>query len=213
VTGRIYDRKHPVAKLSAFGPQDWKDNWRTITKARLSQWGFNTIGNWSDIGAFRGQKIPYVLPLGSFPRTKTMLFRDFPDVFNPEYLSNSIRFAKELEAYKEDPWLIGYFMRNEPEWGFGSFNLASEMLEANPGTASRTALAAKMKEKYREINDLNKAWGTDLKSFDELVSQNFRRMEDKSAQAKKDLWSFSEEMVSAYVKIPAEELRRWTLTI
>jgi hypothetical protein len=99
---------YPVANLiRAFGPQDWKDNWRTITKARLSQWGFNTIGNWSDIGAFRGQKIPYVLPLGSFPRTKTMLFRDFPDVFNPEYLSNSIRFAKELEAYKEDPWLIG----------------------------------------------------------------------------------------------------------
>lgn len=199
----------PVANLiRAFGPQDWKDNWRTITKARLSQWGFNTIGNWSDISAFRGQKIPYVLPLGNFPRTKTMLFRDFPDVFSPEYLGNSIRFAKELEAYKEDPWLIGYFMRNEPEWGFGSFNLASEMLEANPGTATRTALSAKMKEAYGEINALNKAWGTDLKSFDELISQNFRRMEEKSAQAKKDLWSFSEEMVSAYVKIPAEQLRK-----
>ncbi len=199
----------PVANLiRAFGPENWKDSWRTITKARLSQWGFNTIGNWSDIRAFRGQKIPYVLPLGSFPRTETMLFRDFPDVFSSEYEKNSAQYAREMEAYKEDPWLIGYFMRNEPEWGFGSFNLASEMLEANPGTATRKALAAKMEEKYKEIDALNKAWNSELKSFDELISENFRRMEDKSPEAKKDLWSFSEEMVSAYVKIPARELRK-----
>lgn len=200
----------PIANLiRVFGTKDWKEKWITLTRGRMIEWGFNTIGNWSDIQAFRGKKIPYVLPLGAFPSTQTMLFRDFPDVFSAEFKENSVRFARELESYKDDPWLIGYFMRNEPEWGFGKFNLASEMLEANPGTATRKGLSKFIKNLYNgNLSALNKAWNTDLKSFEELITHNFRRMETRSLQAEKDLWSFSEQMVLAYVKIPAAELRK-----
>ena len=38
---------------------------------------------------------------------------------------------------KTDPYSLGYFLCNEPVWGFGQHNLAAEMLEANPGTATR----------------------------------------------------------------------------
>lgn len=195
--------------IRVFGPKDWKDNWRTMTQGRLIDWGFNTIGNWSETDVFRGHHFPYVIPLGGYPASKTMLFRDFPDIFSPEFKENSIRYAKGLEGYKDDPWLIGYFMRNEPEWGFGYFNLASEMLEANPGTATRKVLAERMRSQYKnDIAALNAAWKTDLKSFDELVNLTFRQMETKSKQAKQDLWKFSEEMVSTYVNIPAAELRK-----
>ena len=199
----------PIANLiRAFGTQDWKYHWRTITLYRLRSWGFNTIGNWSDLNSMRGQQIPYVLPLNGFPGTKTALFRDFPDVYSDEYKENSVRFAQGLISYKDDPWLIGYFMRNEPEWGFGSFNLASEMLEANPGTATRKALAEYLKGIYTDVEALNKAWETDLKSFNELIEKNFRRMQDRSKKANQDLWDFSGQMVSTYVSIPAAELRK-----
>ena len=49
-------------------------------------------------------------------------------------------YAQHLAAFRDDPNLIGYFMRNEPKWAFGGRNIASEMLEANPGTETRKAL-------------------------------------------------------------------------
>gem|GEM_PF-4535391 len=42
-------------------------------------------------------------------------------------LRNSKEFAKQLADYKDDPYLVGYFLRNEPHWAFGYHNLAYEM--------------------------------------------------------------------------------------
>ncbi len=33
-----------------------------------------------------------------------------------------------MEGFRGDPLLIGYFLRNEPHWAFGVFNLAERML-------------------------------------------------------------------------------------
>ncbi len=209
--GKTYVNFARANLIRAFGG-DWYDKWRTMTKGRMTEWGFNTIGNWSDVNEFRGHQIPYVLPLGGFPYAKKNLFRDFPDVFDPEYTVQSQKFAKGLEAYKDDPWLIGYFMRNEPEWGFGKFNLASEMLEANPGTHSRKALADFLAKKYDTAEVLSKAWNLSgenaLTDFQDLVSKNFSRMENKSKAAEEDLWAFSGELVKRYIEVPVTELRK-----
>ena len=61
--GEVKFFSFPVANLiRAFG-SDWKDKWSDITRHRINQWGFNTIGNWSDLSFAHDAKMPYVLPL------------------------------------------------------------------------------------------------------------------------------------------------------
>lgn len=45
-------------------------------------------------------KLPYVTQLGNYPMTKAMLFRDFPDLFAPEFREAARQYAQGLAAYK-----------------------------------------------------------------------------------------------------------------
>ena len=112
--------------MRVFGDK-WQDDWEQITSGQIREFGINTIGNWSDIDFARKAGIPYVLPLSGFPSTEVQLYRDFPDVFSDEYTENAKQFAQQLNEFKNDPWLIGYFLRNEPHWAFGAHDIAFEM--------------------------------------------------------------------------------------
>ncbi len=195
--------------IRAFGPE-WRERWTELTKGRLKAWRFNTVANWSDLEfQHAAPAIPYVVPLPEYPSTAVQLYRDFPDVFADEFRSSARRWAQALAPLRDDPNLIGYFMRNEPNWAFGSNNLAAEMLEANPRTATRRALAAWLREKYSgDAAAWAKAWGLGLVSFEQLETQLVARAADRSAAAKDDLWAFSREMVRSYVRIPAQECRK-----
>jgi hypothetical protein len=195
--------------VRAFGPE-WRERWTELTKGRLKAWRFNTVANWSDLELqHAAPAIPYVVPLPEYPSTAVQLYRDLPDVFADEFRSSARRWAQALAPSRDDPNLIGYFMRNEPNWAFGSNNLAAEMLEANPRTATRRALAAWLREKYAgDAAAWAKAWGLGLVSFEQLETQLVARAADRSAAAKDDLWAFSREMVRSYVRIPAQECRR-----
>ena len=60
-----------------------------IIRYYLCSWGINTIGNWSDREFIRFARLPYVIPWTPFPKRaihiRNTIFRDFPDVFSPEY--------------------------------------------------------------------------------------------------------------------------------
>jgi hypothetical protein len=100
-------------------------------------------------------------------------------------------------------------MGNEPQWAFGANNLAAEMLEAGPGSATRRRLSAWLSERYQgDAAAWARAWGLGLTSFDEVVTAVVPRAADRSEAAKADLWEFSKEMVRAFVRIPAQECRR-----
>jgi hypothetical protein len=194
--------------IRAFG-DDWRSSWRELTLGRMRDWRFNTIANWSELDTLRPIQLPYVIQLSRYPTTRTLLFRDFPDVFAPEFREAARRYARALEPVKDDPYLIGYFLANEPLWGFGRFNLASEMLEANPGTATRRELSSWLRRKYEDdLGAWSRAWGRSFESFDVLVTGTFRRMADTSRAAGDDLWEFSRVMVRTYIGVPCEEVRR-----
>lgn len=198
-----------VANLErAFGDA-WKARWSALTGDRLRAWRCNTIGNWSDPAIGREQAIPYVLPMPAYPTTAVTLFRDLPDVCDPAFADDAARWAAHLAPLASDPLLVGYFLNNEPHWGFGSFNLASEMLEANPGSHARRRLAQWLSERHGgDVRRLSAAWGIPLASFDDLVQQTFRRLADRSPAAGAELWEFSRELVRAYVAIPSAACRR-----
>lgn len=129
--------------IHAFGV-NWREKWAKIAKNYLLEQGFNTIGNWSQGEFIRWANMPYVLPMADFPGTKDMIFRDFPDVFDPEFTHNSQIFAQQLAPLSGDRNLIGYFLRNEPEWAFVyDLCIAEELLSAQA--------AADLKEFSKEM--------------------------------------------------------------
>lgn len=188
--------------------EKWKDTWHTNARNLLVKAGFNTIGNWSDEEFIKAAGLPYVWPLSNFPTTKKLLFRDFPDVFSPEYRTNAKKFAEQLKPLANDKLMIGYFLRNEPEWAFGDHNIALEMMRGNPGCDSRIALAGFIKKRYKNINQLNHAWGQKLKSFADLETVILPEPHKLPEAAKKDLYAFSEVLVDEYLRVPCAEVKK-----
>jgi hypothetical protein len=188
--------------LRSFGP-GWRKDWTAMTRSRLVDWHFNTVASGSDPVFAAEADLPYVISMPPYPTTGTLLYRDFPDVFAEEFRSSAERWAQHLAPFRNDPSLIGYFMHNEPGWALDRRNIASEMLETNPGTWTRRALAHWLQERYKgDAADWSVAWGLGLGSFDDVVDTLVEGAAARSEAARRDLWEFSKEMVRAYVGIP-----------
>ncbi len=185
---------------------DWRGHWEKLTTGLLKDGGFNTVANWSDLRYARASQVPYVLPMRSFPRTRTSLYRDFPDVYSADYQAASVRFARQLEAFKDDPYLIGYFLSNEPQWAFGRNNLAFEMFATSRASATKTEFRRWVQERYDgSLERFNQAWKLSLASFDDLSDQTFRDMPSDAAE--KDFWEFSGLMVKRYIDVVCDAVK------
>ena len=196
---------HRFNLMRVFG-SEWKEKWEKITSGQIRGFGINTIGNWSNIQYARRSEIPYVLPLSRFPSTEIKLFRDFPDVFAAEYANNAKDFAQQLNEFKDDKYLIGYFLRNEPTWAFGSNDVAFEMFATAQLSESKMEFARWLAVKYGSIDEFNIQWNLKLGGFEAFPKQVFE--EYPSAIAKADFWKFSEILVSKYVNVPCDEVEK-----
>jgi len=202
--------------IRAFGPGGWWDAWVEINAARMRRWGVNTIGvgvnNYVDERAadfLAKAKIPFVVTLKEFPLTKPCIYRDFPDVFSPEYAAGAARFAREqLGPYAGNPYLIGYFITNEPEWLFqASVNPAERVLAYDGVLHSKEALIAFLCGRYRgDIASFNAAWGLALADFNSLRKPiaGADRLSEASAA---DLAAFRDVLIAKYSSVPSEALR------
>ena len=121
--------------MKRYGP-DWQSGWRQAIIARLKNWGFNTVANWSDRDVSIGSGMPYVLPLQGWTTRRIFPFPwDFPDVFSEEFTRNVDRAAAaQCAPLKDDPNLVGWFIGNEPHWAreFGSVKSWTDMLMEDP---------------------------------------------------------------------------------
>jgi len=192
--------------IRVFG-SGWRQRWSKMTAGFLRNMNANTVGNWSDVTFARENRLPYVLPLNRFPGTKILLYRDFPDVFSSEYLSNSEEFARQLLDYRDDPYLIGYFLRNEPQWAFGYHNLAFEMFATDQQSATKDEFLKWVTGKYENnLTEFNKSWQLDLVRFEDLKTLTLK--DYPSARADSDFYAFSTIMVKKYVDIPCDEVSK-----
>jgi hypothetical protein len=186
---------------------EWRKKWESITTGLLKEWRVNTIANWSDEEYTKNARLPYVLDMTDFPTTKTLLYRDFPDVFSKEYLEHSIEFAKQLESVKNDEYLIGYFLSNEPHWAFGDNNLAFEMLATNTFSDTKLEFANWLNNQYAgSISDFNLAWKQNFKDFKEISGLILK--ESPSEKCWNDCNEFSGVMVDQYVKLVCDEVKK-----
>ena len=177
----------------AFGKSKWHNAWATITLAHLRTWGFNTVANWSEWDIAQKAGFPYVRPLSPRKNARTQkVFRDFPDVFHPDYAADAADFAKQLEDTKDDHALIGYFLMNEPTWGFAAQVPVEGMLMTTPECESRKEFARVLKAKYGGDAMLAKAWDMEVTLTDVENGPWDKRLTDA---ARVDFEAFSTAMV------------------
>lgn len=194
-----------VNLIKAYGDQR-REKWESITQGLLKKWRVNTIANWSDIEFAKKAASPYVLNMRNYPSTKTLLYRDFPDVFSDEYKQNAVEFAKQLEEFKNDPYLIGYFLSNEPHWAFGDNNIAFEMFATPTPSQTKNQFAQWLKAKYKNIEAFNLSWKQTVKSFEDIPSLTMK--ESPSENCWTDCKEFSGILVDTYVKTVCDEVKK-----
>jgi len=110
-----------------------------LTHRRMSAWGMNTIGNWSSLKASEErQRKAYVTTFRAL-RTEPY-YLGMPDVYSDEFARGVEQAAeKQCAQTKDDPWLLGYFLGNEPPWPKRESELADMFLKG-PDTATQRKL-------------------------------------------------------------------------
>lgn len=190
--------------------EQWEEKWEELSHHILMSHGINSQGNFSGLCQQQPDKtrLPYVRQLLNFPITKTLIFRDFPDVLSPEYEENSKAYAKTLEQWKDDPWLIGYFLRNEPEFNFvPNLVVADEVLRNPTDTYCKNGLIQFLKDRYGTVEKLNEAWGSAFCCFDALKNPIPACTVEYPA-SEKDLREYSRFLIREYIRVPAEACRK-----
>lgn len=186
--------------------RNWRQKWEKITVGLMKRFRINTVGNWSDNAMARRNRLPYVMNMNGYPTTEVKLYRDFPDVFDPAYRKAAQRFAGQLEAVKNDPYLIGYFLQNEPHWGFGDNNLAFEMFATPTPSFTKREMARWLRDEYGSIEAFNTAWKQCLMNFDEL--EGIVLKDKPTEKAWEDCATFSGLMVDKYVEVVCDEVKK-----
>jgi hypothetical protein len=89
--------------------------WATATVKRLRQWGFNSLGPFSDYQLF-GSMMPFSVQL--------TMGRGLDDWFTPSFVTHADEIAaNEVAPLATDPNLIGWYTDSELDWGPNGTNL------------------------------------------------------------------------------------------
>jgi hypothetical protein len=224
--GRQYDHGRSfdfyAANLQRKYGADYLPIWRRTALERLWTWGFNTIGNWSEPRLLERHEMSYVVPIhiyGDFARVSSGsdLWGKMPDPFDPAFaVSVDALAAKAGSTYRQDPYLIGYFVDNELAWGLGNavdprlrYGLAVETLRLGATSPAKLAFVAQLTKKYRDVENFAAVWGIAEHSWDELRAANTTlspTMLAKPAVAD-DLRAFDALFAETYFRIVAEAVR------
>lgn len=119
---------------------DWNTKWVDFAIRRLEDWGLNTIGNWSDSRLWNTHKKAYVVFLRGWGMETG--YMGMPDVYSPEFARIADKVAAEqCGTHKDDPYLLGYFIGNEPPWPGRESLVIDTILERPPSAIQREVKA------------------------------------------------------------------------
>ncbi|HOW66683.1 MAG TPA: DUF1080 domain-containing protein [Verrucomicrobiota bacterium] len=160
--------------------------WAEATATRLRSWGLNTVGAWSSAEMF-DQRVPYTVILGLADSAGANWQRgEVADVFSPQFAQAVRQQARKLCAPRaQDPFLLGYFSDNELRWGAdwrSKKSLFEEFLGQPEDRPGRIVLIRQLRDRYPTVEAFNQAWGTQLKTLDELVTLKSLPMTSQAAQ-------------------------------
>ncbi len=178
--------------------QGWEQTWYDLIPKRLMNWGFNTLGCWSDPKLLGHTSIPYThwvyintLKLPWQQGTRNRISDPFNPGFEDEIRRRGVNMTK---GTTDDPYCIGYFLDNELSWGDETY-LAVGVVGGEADQPAKQQMQKWLATKYGEIGKLNEAWGINLGSWDALGTS---KEVPKTDAGKADLLKFNEEIVRAY---------------
>jgi hypothetical protein len=97
-----------------FGDAWWAKSNDLIIK-RMDNWGLNTIANWSSMDVMRLNKKAFLLSLDEVGMDPSMM--GLADVYAPDFIKKlELSISQSVAENLDNPWLIGYFVANEPSW-------------------------------------------------------------------------------------------------
>jgi agarase len=150
-----------------------RNAWGLEALARIRQWGFNTIGAWSDpILWTHGVSYTVILDIAARAGADWQQRRP-ADYFDARFEKAATDIAGKIcQPRRFDHMLLGYFSDNElrwgPDWG-GKETLLEMYLKLPAGAAGRLKAGEFLRERYgNDIGKLNQAWGVSAASFEEL---------------------------------------------
>jgi len=118
------------------GPE-WRKQWAALTVRRMADWGVNTFYGDPDLIAATPRQ-PYVITVRAWQTGQSYL--GMPDVYADDFAQRvDEAAARACEPHKDDPYLIGYFLGNEPSWPGRESQLADLILEG-ASSATKTEL-------------------------------------------------------------------------
>jgi hypothetical protein len=151
---------------------NWPEAWVDFTLRRMDSWGLNTIACWSDQQLGAARRKPYVVLLRGWGIESGYL--GLPDVFSDDFARRiDAAAAEQCSAKKDDPWLLGYFVANEPPWPGRELEIARAILDG-PSTAAQRKLKeflASEDTPQRRKEFVNQA----IEKFIELVNAAIRK--------------------------------------
>lgn len=109
-----------------------------LTFKRMDKWGVNTIGNWSDKNLEQQRR--KAITCTFYPAGADSRLMGLGDVYGEDFekrLRESL--LPTITPNKDNPWLIGYFMGNEPSW-IGQEQRLCQMILAGEDRGIKTAL-------------------------------------------------------------------------
>jgi agarase len=158
--------------------------WRTAAAARLTGWGFNTLGSWSNEAVADAGPAPLAvtpnLDLGmSFAwqnndRDPSAPRQHFPDVFDPAFETHVRARARQLcMPHRGQANVIGWFIDNELRWGpdwRGPEELLPLFLALAPPTPGRVAAQAFLRARRGSSEAFDDG---DCEAFVALLAQRY----------------------------------------
>lgn len=180
--------------------------WAKSALGRLSSWGFNTVGAWSN-EALYGKRHPYTFMLYA-----AGFDRPLEHVFDADFPVRAAQNTEKARAYKDDPYLIGYFLDNElPFWGEFGWRAAQQSLlqkyaQQPAGSAGKRELRAFLEQRHgRSLSAFNRAYHTSLSSFDALDGP--LELQPASRAARHDADEFAGVVAERYFAVTTAALR------
>ena len=187
------------------------DAWRDRVHRRLNDWGFNTIGNWSERKLREAGRLPYTTGVTLFEPTYRVRgetdFLDVPtfgsgkyrfaDVFSPRYRKHALEYGGVFSdpgtrRSALDPWCIGVFADNEIPWTGGlpaeRHALTRAIFAKDAPAAAKKAFWRRLEERYGDLPGINAAWDTSFSgSITDLAARSVTLPENENDALKKDL--------------------------
>jgi hypothetical protein len=94
---------------------DFRTEWVNTAILRMNTWGLNTVANWSSGEIYQTGRVPFTLSLRGLQLERGVM--GLPDIYHPDYATSVEASIKAMaEQYKDNKWLLGYFVGNEQPW-------------------------------------------------------------------------------------------------